>query len=359
MNTTKLALEQITQFEKNHTITDQDLRGLVRNAILKRIRNCIPDPPIHKTELANDNILLEVDLTQGPTQNHYDYVFSGLIACDEMRKKIRPGDKLLETSSGSAGIAFAWACQKLAYKSVIFIPDYLPRPRIQLIEALASEVYFGTDKARYMEECASNMRAYFDHNKRLFRRETGQKLWYANHSRRDETIKGFSQVGEAIKDYLDKEDLDHLDFFTAAIGNGSTIVGIPGMLQELYYPDMSVIGYEPHQAAKYFKENRARWGQVIDSDRFLYGASVYQQSEVADVPGTGTLPGVDFPFNDQAVNEILADIVPFNPEAILKKEPADGLGKSSVVARHITKNMLEGQEGKVAACLIYDKANRY
>lgn len=350
------ALEDIKNFETTNKITDQDLIGLNREEIYNRILQSIKDPTINQTKLANSNTLVQIDLTKGPTQNHYDYVFTKLLQYDEENGKITPGDKILETSSGSAGIAFAWACKKLGYQSVVFTHDCLPNARKELTKALATEVHLGYDKTRYMEECATEMRNYFKKNNAEFKNNTGNKLWFANHSRRFETLGCLAQIRFTLQEYIEKNNID-INIFLTAIGNGSTIVGIPGLMKACNNQNMKIIGYEPFEAAKYYKENKFLHGNF--EDKFLDGNKVLKNSIVADVPGTGTLEGIEFPFNDQAVNGCLDEIIPFDKKYILEKNKSEILGKSSIIAKYLTTEILKTDSNQIGACLIYDRANRY
>lgn len=363
--------ERLYDFEVNAGLTDRDIESLNRDELYERLMSNIGHTPVRLVDLGSGNTLLQKDETANPTETHYDRVFIPLIRTLEEEGKISPGDILLETSSGSAGIAFAWACKKLGYKSVLFTPGYLPAPRRTEAENLADEVHYGTDKTRYLEECAGMMVNYLRDN-RDAARKNGKRIRLLNHSQDYRTPMFFNSVGAELVNFLASNNIQQIDYFVVGIGNGSTIYGIPGWLKNVFpqqFEDMKVIGYEPMQAAHYYKKFVERWGGFVREkvDRLLNGATLPEKDSVHLMPGTGTLPGLTFPFNEDAVSlGMIDDVVPVNVEFVLSQSrynddlpEVQKMGVSSQVARYISEEVVSGQSGKVAVSLIYDKADRY
>lgn len=363
--------ERLHQFEVKTGLTDKEIESLSRDELYEKLMSNIGNTPVRVVDLGGGNTLLQKDETANPTETHYDRVFVPLIRVLEEEGKIQPGDVLLETSSGSAGIAFAWACKKLGYKSVLFTPGYLPAPRRIEAENLADEVHYGTDKTRYLEECAEMMVKYLRDN-RVAAKNNGKRIRLLNHSQDYRTPMCFNNVGAELVNYLASNNIQQVDYFVMGIGNGSTIYGIPGWLKNVFpqqFGDIKVIGYEPMQAAHYYKKFVDRWGGLVREkvDRLLNGATLPERDSVHLMPGTGTLPGLTFPFNEDAVHlGMIDDVVPVNVEFVLSENRYNDdlpdvkkMGVSSQVARYVTEEVLSGQSGKVAVSLIYDKADRY
>ena len=114
-------------------LTDGDVRGLSRADLYARIEKAVGWTGMNRFSLPNGNTLFQKNETGNPTETHYDRCYVHLIKNLELDGKIRPGDMLLETTSGSAGVSFAWVCKKLGYEAVVFMPAFVPEPRILLL----------------------------------------------------------------------------------------------------------------------------------------------------------------------------------------------------------------------------------
>lgn len=53
---------------------------------------------------------------------------------------IRPGDTIVEATSGNTGIAFAAVGRALGHPVVIFMPDWMSRERVDLIRSLGARI---------------------------------------------------------------------------------------------------------------------------------------------------------------------------------------------------------------------------
>jgi cysteine synthase A len=55
-------------------------------------------------------------------------------------ERIRPGDTIVEATSGNTGISFAAVGRALGHQVVIFMPDWMSEERVKLIRALGAEI---------------------------------------------------------------------------------------------------------------------------------------------------------------------------------------------------------------------------
>src|SRR2546429_5022091 len=79
----------------------------------------------------------------------------------EKRGTIKPGDTLIEATSGNTGIALAMAAAMRGYKMVLVMPEHLSLERRQTMRAFGAEIVL-TPKAGGMEtarDVAERMRA--------------------------------------------------------------------------------------------------------------------------------------------------------------------------------------------------------
>jgi cysteine synthase A len=83
---------------------------------------------------------------------------------------IRPGDTIVEATSGNTGIAFAAVGRALGHPVTIFMPNWMSRERMELIHSLGAEIVPVTKtqggflgSIRLAEEMAHNARMFFCH----------------------------------------------------------------------------------------------------------------------------------------------------------------------------------------------------
>lgn len=55
--------------------------------------------------------------------------------------RIKPGDTLIEATSGNTGIGMALAAAVLGYRMVITLPDKMSNEKVNILKALGAEVY--------------------------------------------------------------------------------------------------------------------------------------------------------------------------------------------------------------------------
>ncbi len=361
INEYRTFLERLADREQSLRLTDAEtiILSHSRAELFRRLETGIGNTPFRIIQLANGNTLVQKDETRGPAESHYDRCYLRLLQGLEQEEKIHPGDTLLEVSSGSAGVSFAWMCKKLGYRAVLFMPDFIPKPRIEYAQAMA-EVHLNSDRQSYVAACVRDMMAYRAKHKDSIR-ATGKNIWMPNHSQDARSPLSFGEIAtEAASEYPHP-----IDFFIGGIGNGTTIMGIGGRLKELY-PTCKVVGFEPARACPIFREAQERWGKVAP---YLHVEELPDGYEMHDLPGTGGFGNLNFPFIQQAIGQgILDDVCAVDERAILaacearynSELPIElRQGHTSIVARWIAEKMAEKVEGKTFMTVVYDRADRY
>lgn len=357
--TTSAFRERLRSREEAHGLTDEQVAHLEKGEIFRRLESAIGNTPVKVIALPNENVLLQKDETANPGESHYDRCYLALLQALENEGTIQPGNTLLETSSGSAGISFAWIAKKLGYKSVVFMPDYVAEPRITEARNLADEVHLSSDRNRYMTACAEMMVAYLRARKRAVL-EAGGKIWMPNHSQNPVTPRAFARIADEMR----ADKTRPIDFFIGGAGNGSTLLGIGKRLKELC-PSAKVIGFEPVTGCPYYQKERRRWGQL--APRFAEDKEIPDHFIPHALTGTGGSGDMAFPFMDEAIGQgIIDDICVFPERDVLAVRhynngelPENQFGNTTLVARYIAETMAQKVHGKVFFSLAYDKADRY
>ncbi len=354
---------RLRQREEELELRDSDLVQLNRSELYSRLKAVIGNNPFREMQLSNGNTLIQIDETCGPGESHYDRVFIPLLESLEKDGKIDVGSEILETSTGSAGISFAWAARKLGFYPHVFMPIYVPEPRILETQRLAGHerVTLLDDRQEYIKACSDAMVEHLRAQKaRVF--HEGRKIWMANHSQDPRTPSFFAPIANESRLFLGGRDVD---YFIGGIGNGSTILGIGERLKQ-FSPDAKVIGFEPHRAATYFQRERSRWGNFAAP--FLgKDESVHRDWSFHDLPGTGASGNIRMPFIETAIERgVMDDVVPVDERCILSTVRYNDdlplekkLGHSSLVARALAERMALDVSGKVFLTLAYDRDDRY
>jgi len=153
----------------------------------------------------------------------------------EERGDIKPGDTLIEATSGNTGIALAMAAAIRGYRMVLIMPEDLSVERAQTMKAFGAELLL-TPKSggmEYARDLAENMQregkgrmldqfANAD-NPRIHYETTGPELW--------------EQTGGRIT------------HFVSAMGTTGTITGVSRFLKEKN-PGVKIIGAQPSEGSR-------------------------------------------------------------------------------------------------------------
>ena len=153
----------------------------------------------------------------------------------EERGEIRPGDTLIEATSGNTGIALAMAAAIKGYRMVLIMPENMSIERVQVMKAYGAEIILvsreasmegARDLAKQMEaEGKGKVLDQFSNpdNPRAHYETTGPEIWRDTHGR--------------------------ITHFVSAMGTTGTIMGTSQYLKE-QNPDVQIVGVQPAEGAK-------------------------------------------------------------------------------------------------------------
>ena len=188
-----------------------------------------------KDNAARGNVVLGKLEGNNPAGSVKDRPALAMIARAEQRGEIRPGDTLIEATSGNTGIALAMAAAIKGYRMVLVMPEDLSIERAQTRKAFGAELML-TPKSggmEYARDLAQNMQkqgkgrvldqfANAD-NPRIHYETTGPELW--------------EQTGGRIT------------HFVSAMGTTGTITGVSRYLKEKN-PNVLIIGAQPQEGSR-------------------------------------------------------------------------------------------------------------
>jgi len=188
---------------------------------------------------ARNNIILGKLEGNNPAGSVKDRAAMSMLRGAELRGQIKPGDTLIEATSGNTGIALAMAAAILGYKMILLMPDNLSVERRQSMAAYGAQIIL-TPKSggmEYARDMAEQMQkdgqgiildqfANFD-NPRAHYESTGPEIWRDTEGRVTHFVSAMGTTGTimGVSRYL-KEQNDAIRIVGAQPEEGSSIPGI-------------------------------------------------------------------------------------------------------------------------------------
>lgn len=194
--------------------------------IFNNVSELVGSTPIMKLD---DGLYAKLEFLN-PTGSVKDRAALYMIEDAEKNGRIKPGDTIIEPTSGNTGIGLAAIGVSKGYSVVIVMPDTMSEERIRMMSAFGAEVILtdgrlgmqgAIDKADEIAKSRGGIVA-------------GQFVNPAN------AMAHYETTGPEIFDDLD----GNVDIFVSAIGTGGTISGTGRYLKERN-PEIKVIGVEP------------------------------------------------------------------------------------------------------------------
>jgi len=153
----------------------------------------------------------------------------------EKRGDIRPGDTLLEATSGNTGIALAMVAAMKGYRLILVMPEHQSLERRQTMGAFGAKLVL-TAKAGGMElarDTAERMRA------------EGQGIILDQFANPDNPLAHYRGTGPEIW----RDTGGTVTHFVSAMGTTGTIMGVSRFLKEVN-PAIAIIGAQPAEGAQ-------------------------------------------------------------------------------------------------------------
>src|SRR5262252_1793294 len=170
-----------------------------------------------------------------PMSSVKDRLAIAIILDGEAKGTLKPGQTVVEATSGNTGIALAMVCAAKGYPFVAFMSDSFSVERRKLMRALGAKVILcpAAERATGMIKRAEE---YAKKNNGFLARQFENEANPAYHR---------STTGpEILQDFAGKR----LDYFVTGWGTGGTLTGAGEMIK-LARPDTKIIATEPEGAA--------------------------------------------------------------------------------------------------------------
>jgi cysteine synthase B len=181
------------------------------------------------------NVLLAKLEGNNPAGSVKDRPALSMVIEAEKRGTIKPGDTLIEATSGNTGIALAMAAAMRGYRMVLVMPEHLSLERRQTMRAFGAEIVL-TPKAGGMETAR-------DVAERM--RDEGRGIILDQFANPDNPLAHYRGTGPEIW----RETDGRISHFVSSMGTTGTIMGAGKFLKE-NNAAIQIIGCQPEEGSQ-------------------------------------------------------------------------------------------------------------
>jgi cysteine synthase B len=213
-----------------HFMTYLTIEDTVGNTPLVRLQRLA-----NESAERNNNVILAKLEGNNPAGSVKDRPALSMIKRAEERGVIKPGDTLIEATSGNTGIALAMAAAMRGYKMILLMPEHLSIERQQSMAAYGAQIVL-TPKAggmEYARDLAEQMQ------------KDGKGLILDQFANPDNPLAHFEGTGPEIW----RDTGGKITHFISAMGTTGTIMGVSVYLKQ-QNPDIQIIGVQPEEGAQ-------------------------------------------------------------------------------------------------------------
>ncbi|TCK03152.1 cysteine synthase CysM [Marinobacterium mangrovicola] len=283
------------------------------------IADCVGHTPLvrlQRIQAPNDNLILCKLEGNNPAGSVKDRPALSMITLAEARGEIKPGDTLIEATSGNTGIALAMAAAIKGYRMKLIMPDNMSEERKAAMTAYGAELIQvtqaeGMERARdlALEMQAAGEGRVLDQfsnpdNPEAHYRTTGPELW--------------------------EQTQGTITHFVSSMGTTGTIMGTSRFLKEMN-PEIEIVGLQPQEGSQI--PGIRRWPEA-------YLPSIYEAARV-----------------DRVVDISQTDAENCMRELARREGIFCGVSSGGAVAGAL--RLAEQVEGATIVCIICDRGDRY
>lgn len=184
---------------------------------------------------ARNNIILGKMEGDNPAGSVKDRAAMSMLRRAEERGQIKPGDTLIEATSGNTGIALAMAAAIRGYKMLLLMPEYLSIERRQSMAAYGAQIILTpkTGGMEYARDMAEQLQ------------KDGKGIILDQFGNPDNPRAHYETTGPEI--WRDTEG--RITHFVSAMGTTGTIMGVSQYLKEKNEA-IQIVGAQPEEGSQ-------------------------------------------------------------------------------------------------------------
>lgn len=202
-----------------------NITQIIGNTPVVKLRNVVDE------DAADVYVKLEY---QNPGGSVKDRIALAMIEKAEKDGKIKPGDTIVEPTSGNTGIGLAFVCAAKGYNAVFTMPETMSQERRNLLKAYGAEVV--------LTPGAEAMKGAIKKAKEL-KEEKGYFEPQQFENPANPEVHELTTGPELVNQFEGKS----IDAFLAGVGTGGTLSGVGKVLKETY-PDVQIVAIEPEDS---------------------------------------------------------------------------------------------------------------
>jgi cysteine synthase B len=209
-----------------------------KNMAYKTIDSFVGNTPLVKLQRmageTSNTILLKLE-GNNPAGSVKDRPAYSMITRAEARGDIKPGDTLIEATSGNTGIALAMVAAMRGYKMILVMPENQSVERRQSMKAYGAELVL-TPKDGSMElarDVAKKLQA------------EGEGIVLDQFGNQDNPLAHYEGTGPEIW----RDTAGKVTHFVSSMGTTGTIMGVSRYLKE-QNPNIKIIGVQPEEGSQ-------------------------------------------------------------------------------------------------------------
>jgi cystathionine beta-synthase len=172
-----------------------------------------------------------------------DRIGKQMVLDAEASGRIKPGDTLIEPTSGNTGIGIALAAAVKGYRCIITMPEKMSKEKVDVLKALGAEIFRTPTEAAY-----DAPDSHLSVARRLQTEIPNSHILdqYSNPSNPNAHYDGTAQeiIQQCQGGQIGAGGGGKVDMLVAGVGTGGTITGIAKRLRE-HNPDIIIVGVDP------------------------------------------------------------------------------------------------------------------
>ena len=206
--------------------------------MLKNIEDFVGTTPLVRLKrlpgMTNNVILAKLE-GNNPAGSVKDRPALSMISRAQSRGEIKPGDTLIEATSGNTGIALAMAAAVMGYRMVLVMPEHLSIERRQSMSAFGAQIIL-TPKEGSMEQARDVAESM---------RDEGRGIILDQFANPDNPLAHY--LGTAPEIWRDTDG--QISHFVSSMGTTGTIMGCGRYFKEKN-PAVQIVGVQPEEGAQ-------------------------------------------------------------------------------------------------------------
>jgi cysteine synthase len=189
---------------------------------------------LSRTNDTTSTILAKLEALE-PSGSVKDVMALNIINGAEKKGILRPGSRIMEQTSGNAGIAFAMIAALKGYKFTAVMVENAPKERRQMMQAFGADIVL-TPAEKWHSGALERLEELGKEDK---------NVWLPRQYENPDNLGAHRDItGQSILQQVG----DNIDVFVAGVGTGGTIMGVTAALKRVC-PHVRIVAVEPEASA--------------------------------------------------------------------------------------------------------------